>query len=104
MTFSYWGECVSEAFDEAGITASAEQIALVVQHVEGAHECRGMHSYQLENPLIAERARLEKALKAEREKVGCSHCGGSGRERYNAGSWGVDTQCWVCHGEGKVKP
>jgi len=35
---NYWTECISEALDEAGLSATEEQIKLIVEHVEGAHE------------------------------------------------------------------
>jgi len=38
----YWEECISEAFDEAGIAATSEQIKTVASWVEGAHENYGL--------------------------------------------------------------
>lgn len=38
----YWKECVSEAFEDAGLEASDEQIDTVASWVEGAHDNYGM--------------------------------------------------------------
>jgi len=98
----YWRDCLAESFDEAGVTVTAEQLDLIAGNVDGASSEYGSYSYQPSDPMLGEISRLEKALKAERNKVGCGRCGGSGREQYYAGSWAVDTQCGSCHGEGKV--
>jgi hypothetical protein len=34
----YWLDCIAEAFEDAGITASDEQIEAVANWAEGAHE------------------------------------------------------------------
>ena len=49
---NYWEECVSEAFQEAGITATSDQIKIVSEYVEGAHENYGMaHGHEcIPNP------------------------------------------------------
>lgn len=39
---NYWEECIREAFDEAGINATKEQIDTVVSWVNGAHETYSM--------------------------------------------------------------
>ena len=38
----YWNECISEALEDAGITATNEQIDTVASWVEGAHDNYGM--------------------------------------------------------------
>lgn len=35
---SYWEECITESFKDAGITATIEQAAIVADWVEGAHD------------------------------------------------------------------
>ena len=60
----YWEECISEAFEVAGIDASKTQIEAVVNWVKGAHDQFCMaHGYDaIPNPLQEEHARLSKEL------------------------------------------
>ena len=44
MSINYWEECVSEALEDAGIEASDDQVNIIVEWVEGAHENYGMYS------------------------------------------------------------
>lgn len=69
----YWKECIEEAFDEAGITATDEQITSVIEFVEGAHENIGMAtgSEHIPNPMSSEVEDLKikiKKLEAAHEK------------------------------------
>jgi hypothetical protein len=100
----YWRECIESALDEAEIRASPEQIMLVAEAVQGAHETYDMAFYSPPSREPREIKRLEEELKKERSKVVCSTCSGSGRLKYNAGPWGVNTGCHMCRGEGKVLP
>lgn len=52
----YWKECIEEALDDAGITATKEQIETIVGWVEGAHDNYGMaHGHDcIPNPMISE--------------------------------------------------
>lgn len=102
--FDYWLECLAQSLEEHGVTASAGQLTAIARDVERAHECYGMAFYQPENPMIDELKEAKAALRKERDKVLCRSCSGSGRLRYNAGPWGIDTQCHKCHGEGKHAP
>ena len=61
----YWNECVSEAFEDAGITATDEQINTVAGWIEGAHDNYGMafgHD-AIPNPKDAEVERLKLTIK-----------------------------------------
>lgn len=61
----YWEECIREAFDDAGIEATKEQIDTVVSWVDGAHENYGMafgHD-AIPNPMESEVDSLKKQLK-----------------------------------------
>lgn len=100
----YWRECVECAFDEAGIAATPEQIKWVTDAVEGAHDNYGMAFYSPPSPEPSEIKRLEEELRKERSKVFCPDCNGRGRLQYNAGPWGVNTDCFKCSGEGKLLP
>lgn len=39
---NYWEICIQEAFEDAGIDATKEQIDTVTSWIEGAHENYGM--------------------------------------------------------------
>ena len=102
----YWTECICEAFEDAGLTATDEQIATVASWVDGAHEYYGMaHGHEcIPNPLLEETARLTRELKVEREKVHCRNCNGRGRIISYGPSHSSDFDCWICHGEGRHAP
>lgn len=66
----YWEECISEAFEDAGIIATSEQIDAVASWVEGAHECYGMaHGHDcIPNPANTEIEELKKRLRKMEQK------------------------------------
>ena len=102
----YWKECISEAFDEAGISATDEQISAVAKFVSGAHENYGLaHGYEcIPSPLEEENKKFQCELESEKSKISCPDCKGSGEE-VSAGpvhsSW---SRCFRCRGEGRIKP
>jgi len=101
---NYWKECISEAFDEAEITATKEQIDAVASFVKGAHETYGeVHGhYFIPDPRDAENDRLATELKKERDRVGCMTCGGRGYFVVPAGTSHISyDDCSDCNGEGK---
>ena len=100
----YWEECLAQSFEEHGVTATREQIAAVANDVEGARDCMNMAFHVPENPLAGELQRAKAALDHEQRLVFCTQCDGSGRDRYHAGPWAVDTQCSKCNGKGKRLP
>ena len=61
---NYWKECIEEAFCEVGIEATNEQLNLVVEWVEGAHENYGMATGQefIPNPMASEVNELKRKL------------------------------------------
>jgi len=99
----YWGDCVSEAFEDAGITATKEQRDTVTSWVEGAHDNYGMaHGHHcIPNPLAAENDKLKRDLASERDKVVCKECGGSGELITHGPCHSGISQCWKCHGDGR---
>ena len=100
----YWAECVSEALDEAGITATPQQISMVAEYVSGAHDNYGMaHGHDcIPNPLAGEVKQLKTALDIEKRKVVCPDCRGTGTV-YSTGPYHCSTsQCSSCRGDGKV--
>ena len=103
---NYWHECISEAFDDAGIVATSEQIKTVVEFVEGAHENYGMafgHDC-IPNPLEQDNKQLKQALVDEKEKVFCKECMGKGSITSPGPYHSSISTCWKCRGEGKHKP
>lgn len=102
----YWEECIREALDEAGIRATDEQIDIIVEWVEGAHENYGMaHGHDaIPNPLRFEVNELKQKLKREQEKVICVECSGSGRIISYGPYHSADSECYRCRGEGRHLP
>lgn len=100
----YWKECVAEAFEDAGITATDDQIGTVASWVEGAHENYGMaHGYDsIPNPLKSENDELRKKLALERNKENCPICNGKGRLISHGPIHSSNSQCWKCNGEGRI--
>lgn len=100
----YWEECVSEAFDDAGITATKEQIDTVASWVEGAHDNFGMaHGYDaIPNHYEIENEKLRRELRREQDKVICSECNGKGRLVSPGPYHSSESDCWKCRGEGRV--
>ena len=100
---NYWDECISEAFDDAGIKASKEQIETVVGWVEGAHENFSMaHGHDcILNPLSQENDQLKRELQKEREKVICGECGGRGRIISQGPVHSYDSECMKCRVDGR---
>ena len=106
MRFDYWGECIKEAFEDAGITATKEQIDTVVSWVEGAYENKSPVTGQecIPNPLKEEIAALKKELSKEKTKGTCRKCDGTGRLIYPGPYHTGETNCYVCRGEGWIYP
>lgn len=99
----YWDECISQAFDDAGIVAMKEQIEEVAGCVEVDHENYGMaHGHDcIPNPLEAEVERLRAELEREREKRTCDKCGGKGRIVVRGPYHSSSSSCSWCKGEGR---
>ena len=104
----YWVDAISEAFEDASITATQKQIAIVAAWASGAHENYSMaHGHDcIPDPRKLEVERLQKELAIERAKVVCPGCGGRGSITTNAEfcDRSSTSGCWKCHGEGKVSP
>lgn len=101
----YWEECIAEAFEDAGITATAKQIDTVASSwIESAHKNYGLaHGYNcIPNPLRLENDELRRKLDIERKKEPCQSCNGRGRIITPGPYHSSDSQCWKCNGEGKV--
>lgn len=104
---NYWEECISVAFDEAGITATNEQIKRVANDVEIAHDNHDIYrGYPTTgtSPLDQENKQIKRMLEEEREKVICKECNGTGRDISHGPSFTVESSCWKCNGDGRHKP
>ncbi len=68
---NYWEECIKESFEDAGITATKEQINTVASWVEGADENHSLATGHdcIPNPLVTENERLVKRLEDERDRI-----------------------------------
>ncbi len=102
----YWKECISEAFEDAEIIATDEQLEAIVSWVEGAHENYGMATGEdcIPNPLVEENNKLSAELQKERDKVICGECNGDGSLYSNGPCHSSMSQCWKCRGEGMHAP
>ncbi len=103
----YWQECISEAFEDAEISATKKQIANVVEAVEGGYEnidmAFGVHC--IPNPLETENKELQKKLKKEKSKEVCDECKGSKRKWISVGTaHETFDRCWKCDGTGMIYP
>ncbi len=102
----YWTECIECALDEAGITATPQQIESVSKTVEGGHENYGMAFYQPSGPSqdAIDLKETKRLLAEERDKVICRDCGGRGRIITQGPYHGSNSHCDKCNGDGRHKP
>lgn len=106
----YWESCVSEAFEDAKISATKEQIDTVISWVEGCHENYGMaHGHDdIPSPVALERDDAVRELKKERDKTKCPNCGGLGYEGRKLSQRDIDHMrygpepCYKCRGAGRI--
>ncbi len=105
-TDAYWNEAVSVALDEAGVTATNEQIAAIAGSIQVSHENIGMAYPTPEHPAIREASDLKRELEKERAKVVCPDCKGRGSITTTWGSSGRSStgRCDTCNGEGYKLP
>jgi mono/diheme cytochrome c family protein len=106
---AYWREAFEISMEEADCghllkQMTDEQIENVAGGIQGCHENIGLAFHVPENPMIGENERLTRKLRWERDLESCSVCRGRGREEYATGPWWVNTECFKCHGAGKVHP
>jgi hypothetical protein len=104
----YWKECILYALDEAGITATDEQVETIAGCVEDAHDNYGMaHGYDsIPCPVESQAKRELEAMKREKEKYEqwvlstnpCKYCITSG---WRKDGWGRDMTCDWCNGKGR---
>jgi hypothetical protein len=66
----YWEECILEAFEDAGISATQEQIDTVTSWVESSHDHYGMaHGHDcIPNPMIREVEETKRTMADQQEQ------------------------------------
>jgi len=104
----YWKECIAEAFCDAGIIATEEQIENVTGWVEGAHENYGLATgLEVANKnFISDEARELEQIKQDQEEhriwecetKPCKACTTTGIVK---DGWGRDQTCYSCDGKGR---
>ncbi|MGR3178769.1 MAG: hypothetical protein ACUZ8E_12000 [Candidatus Anammoxibacter sp.] len=104
----YWRVCIEEAFEDAQIEASDDQIDIVATWADGAHENYGLatgHDVASAN-LAGEKERtiteLKKELQEELNKTTCETCGGRGYIRSDGPAHYTNHECYKCHGQGRL--
>jgi len=105
----YWEECVSEALEDAGLSATKEQRDTIVAWVEGAHENYSMgHGHDVIGrgaESDAERELREMKRRAEQLRVWeattkpCRPCTTTGSV---LDGWGRPQTCLDCDGDGRT--
>jgi uncharacterized CHY-type Zn-finger protein len=102
----YWHEAVAVAMEEAGVSATPEQIAMIAEAMEGCHENYGMYMGHnaISHPAVEAADRLRRELDEERKKVTCPLCRGRGRLITYGGTLQCDQECSRCRGEGRITP
>lgn len=106
----YWTICAEEALDEAGFSATAEQVATVATWMESAHSNYGEQhghveaSKSLWSEMTRRAEKAEEMVKAEAEKVPCPECAGKTVPGLGGTTEPARYSCWYCSETGKVEP
>ena len=100
----YWLECIKEAFEDAKIIATEEQIGNVAGWAESGHENYSMaHGHDcIPNPLETENTDLKRKLKKEQGKTICPECKGKGSFMTYGGTFQSSSRCMNCDGTGFI--
>ena len=107
---NYWEECVAVAIEEAGISATDEQLKIMTEVVEGGHDNYSMSSgHDLTTDSFESESKSElRHLKAENERIQkwkdktepCRNCTGTGT--VGGGRFQGVASCQECNGEGRI--
>lgn len=106
----YWTICAEEALESAGLSATTEQVALVAESMEMAHDCYGeQHGHhEADRSLWADLTRRAESAEArarrEEGKVPCPVCAGKKAPGLGGTTEPARYSCDYCHRSGKVDP
>lgn len=105
-TTDYWKETIESSFEEHGIQATNEQIASVASDIEISHDNYDLAFYQPSRASHTETElkRAKEDLAAERSKVLCKSCKGTGEDIGYGPSFVAISQCIKCCGQGRHLP
>lgn len=104
----YYAECIREAFEDAKIVATQEQIDIVISWVEGAAENRYMATGEDvadRNFREAEKSEIQKLkdeLWKEKQKRVCKECSGHGWITTSGPYHSSTSECHKCRGAGRL--
>lgn len=101
---NYWEESVACSLDEHGIVATPEQITAIANDMQCSAENKGMMfgEHCIPNLVELELKETKKKLEIDREKIICPLCKGKGRLIEYGPVHSSDSECWNCHGEGRL--
>jgi dsDNA-binding SOS-regulon protein len=74
MNLAYWHETVEEIFYQENIDVSEEKLESIAEYIATSHDMYSTYTGQehIPSPLATKNDRLEKELKKEKSKIGCS--------------------------------
>ncbi len=106
---NYWKDLISEAFEDAKIVATDEQINNVAGWAESgldnySQACGSVHTTRGPSDAEIKLNELKREIKKREDWVSstrpCIDCCTTG---WITDSWGQDMQCLACGGEGRVR-
>lgn len=99
----YYEECIETWASDEGVSLTRDQIASLAGAIQGAHENESQAFYTPSaGPSEADRLRDE--LRKERSKAVCPECKGTGTSVIHGPCHSGVSQCFKCHGDGRVSP
>lgn len=108
MRSEYWQEAVEHAFDDIDILLTPEQLCVVAESMDVAHEMFGMASgeHVATSNRWADQDReiktLRQQLRDEEAKTVCPACRGHGTCTYNGPIGSASSRCYKCGGAGRL--
>jgi len=104
----YWREHAEIAMDEAKLEATDDQLDTIAGVIESAHEFYGQamgHDVASTNWHANNRQEIEdlkKEVQAEKAKEICPECRGARVLHTYGGTMVGTSDCWKCHGDGRI--
>lgn len=66
----YWKQCIFEAFEDSGITATDEQVDTVATWAEGAHDNYGMaNGHDVIRDSVPSRFEMEREIQSQADRI-----------------------------------